>query len=221
MGQVAGVNRQLFHFHLFFAASAPPVDFNNILKWGCLILNHEFAILQTTILNNGQQLVLRKPVAADAEKIIQYLNLVGGESDNLLFGRDEFPLTIEQEVAFIQKSNEEADTLMVIGTIGDSIVSIGRISCPSRSRIAHNSELAISVRKDYWRCGIGRAVMAEMIRFARSSGTIKTISLGVKAGNTRARRMYERFGFITVGSHKDYFNINGSYDDEILMDLYL
>ena len=178
-------------------------------------------ILQTNTLKNGQQLILRKPVPADAEKMIQYLNLVGGESDNLLFGQDEFPLTVEQEVEFIQKANSEANTLMVIGTISDAIVSVGRISCPSRKRIAHNSELAISVRKDYWRCGVGSAVMAEMIRFARVSGTVKNISLGVKASNSQARQMYEKFGFIIVGAHKDYFNINGIYDDEILMDLYL
>lgn len=30
---------------------------------------------------------------------------------------------------------------------------------------------------------------------------------------------YVSFGFKMVGAHKDYFNINGILDDEILMDL--
>lgn len=33
--------------------------------------------------------------------------------------------------------------------------------------------------------------------------------------------MYEKSGFEKIGKHKDFFNINGDYDDEILMDLYI
>lgn len=51
-------------------------------------------ILKKVELRNGQQLVLRKPIIEDAESIIEYLNLVGGESDNLLFGKDEFHFTM-------------------------------------------------------------------------------------------------------------------------------
>ena len=41
-------------------------------------------------LKNGQNLILRKANGNDAEKMIEYLNTVGGESDNLLFGKNEF-----------------------------------------------------------------------------------------------------------------------------------
>ncbi|MGH4138282.1 GNAT family N-acetyltransferase [Clostridium sp.] len=53
------------------------------------------------------------------------------------------------------------------------------------------------------------------------SGIIKNINLGVKASNINAIRMYEKFGFEKVGVHKDNFNINGKFYDEILMDLYI
>jgi len=33
--------------------------------------------------------------------------------------------------------------------------------------------------------------------------------------------MYEKFGFEKIGTHKNYFNINGDFDDEILIDLYI
>ncbi|MEA4960851.1 hypothetical protein [Lutispora sp.] len=54
-------------------------------------------ILNEISLKNGEKLILRKPKVEDAENMIKYLNLVGGESDNLLFGKDEFRLTVEQE----------------------------------------------------------------------------------------------------------------------------
>ncbi|WP_459479684.1 GNAT family N-acetyltransferase [Clostridium saccharoperbutylacetonicum] len=178
-------------------------------------------ILKEIQLKNGQILKLRKPVANDAEKMIEYLNTVGGESDNLLFGKGEFLLTVEQEVEYINRINNDTNTFMIVGIINDSIVSVAQISSPSRKRISHNSELAISVRRDYWGVGIGSALMEELIQFAKKHSIIKNISLGVKASNSKAIRLYEKYGFVKVGVHKNYFYVNGSYDDEILMDLYI
>ena len=39
--------------------------------------------------------IIREAVPDDAEKMIQYLNQVGGESDNLLHGANEFKVPIE------------------------------------------------------------------------------------------------------------------------------
>ncbi|MBO7136326.1 MAG: hypothetical protein J6V73_06840 [Spirochaetaceae bacterium] len=39
--------------------------------------------------------IIREAVPEDAEKMISYLNQVGGESDNLLHGENEFTVPIE------------------------------------------------------------------------------------------------------------------------------
>jgi RimJ/RimL family protein N-acetyltransferase len=178
-------------------------------------------ILKEVQLKSGGLLVLREPIVEDAKKMVEYLNIVGGESDNLLCGKDEFRLTVEQEMEHIKRVSNDANTLMVLGLVDDNIVSIAQISAPNRKRIAHNSEVSISVKKEYWGNGIGSEVMEELIRLAKEHNTIKNISLGVKASNNNAIRMYEKFGFKKVGLHKDYFNINGNFDDEILMDIYI
>ena len=110
---------------------------------------------------------------------------------------------------------------MIIGLINNEIVSVAQISSPSRKRIAHNSEIAISVKKKYWSIGVGSAVIRELIKFAKDSGVTKNIILGVNATNEKAIKLYEKFGFKKVGIHKNYFNINGKYYDEIIMDLYI
>lgn len=177
--------------------------------------------LKEIILKNGEKLILRRPKEDDAEAIINYLNQVGGESDNLLFGKDEFHYNVEQEKEFIRKLNNDPNTLMIVGIIDDNIVSFAQIGAHQRKRTAHNSDLAISVKKQYWNKGIGSAAMQELINFAKNNSIIKNINLGVKASNDTAIRLYKKFGFSEVGVHKDYFNINGVYDDLILMDLYL
>jgi len=172
-------------------------------------------------LKNGQHLILRKPNTEDAEKIIEYLNLVGGESDNLLFGKDKFRFNVVQEIEYIKNISNNPNTLMILGVIDSNIVGCASISRSGIERIDHNSEVAISVKKDYWRNGIGNAIMEELIRVVKEQDTIKNIGLGVNANNKNAISMYEKLGFVKVGVHKDYFNINGNYVDEILMDLYI
>lgn len=178
-------------------------------------------ILREEQIKNGQYITIRKPIEDDAKNMIEYLNIVGGESDNLLFGENEFNLTIDEEKEYIKRLNSDSNTLMILGIIEDKIVSSAQITTINRKRIAHNSELAISVKKEYWRMGIGSIMLEALISFAKKQGTIKNISLGVKASNHNAIKMYEKFGFQKVGVHKDYFNINGVYDDKVLMDLYI
>lgn len=178
-------------------------------------------IINKTILKNGENLILRQPTSEDAKDMIEYLNIVGGESDNLLFGEGEFNITVEQEISHIENTTINPNMLMIIGVIDNKIVSIAQICSFSKKRIAHNSEIAISVKKEYWNIGIGSFVMDALINFAKNHNTIKNISLGVKASNHNAIKLYEKHGFQKVGIHKNFFNINGEFDDDIIMDLYL
>ena len=57
---------------------------------------------RTYSLKNGQTLLLREAESRDGEKILAYLNRVGGESDNLLFGENGFPMPLEREQAFLE-----------------------------------------------------------------------------------------------------------------------
>ena len=60
--------------------------------------------LKDITLKSGETLILREPDAEDAEAIIEYLNIIGGETDNLLFGRGELNLTVEQEAEYIKSA---------------------------------------------------------------------------------------------------------------------
>ena len=184
-------------------------------------MNTDAAIINEVVLKNGQSMIVRRPVPSDARNMIDYLNTVGGESNNLLFSKNEFELTEEQERAHIDKVNSDPNILMIVGTVNGTIISAAQIHSPVRKKIAHNSEVCISVRKEYWGKGVGTAIMGELIRHARERGTIRNISLGVKASNSNAIALYEKYGFVKIGVHKDYFNVDGNYDDEILMDLHL
>lgn len=78
-------------------------------------------------LNSGERLILRTPIEEDAKNMIEYLNIVGGESDNLLFGKDEFRLSVEQEAEYIKKVHQDPNMLMALGIINNTVVSIAEI----------------------------------------------------------------------------------------------
>lgn len=172
-------------------------------------------------LKNDKVLTIRKASPYDAKYIVEYLNIVGGESDNLLFGKDEFHLSEQDEAKYIDNINSSENSIMIIGIIDNIIVSVCQLSAPNRKRIEHNVSIVISVRKSYWNLGIGSAMMSELIDFARRNENIKNIHLGVRDENTNAVKLYEKFGFKKIGLHKNCMNIEGKYYDEILMDLYL
>jgi len=174
-----------------------------------------------TVLKNGKELVIRRPEPEDAKEILAYLKLVGGESDNLTFGRDDMNFSEEQERSYIEKVNADENCLLLLGVADDEIVGICNIDANPKKRMAHNAEVGITVRKSHWRQGIGEALLRELIAFAQAHKTISIVALGVRACNSGAIKLYEKLGFVKYGVRKDFFNLNGRYDDEILMDMHL
>jgi len=172
-------------------------------------------------LKNGEELTLEKAKKEDAQKILDYCNVVGGESDNLTFGENEFPKTLEEEQIFIENISTSKTNALLVGKINDEIVCVGSVVSQIRERLSHQCDIGISVKKKYWNNGVATHLMNEIISFARQNGVCEIIHLGVRSDNVYAMRLYKKFGFEKIGVYKKFFKINGEYFDEILMNLYL
>ena len=172
-------------------------------------------------LKDGRTLVLRDPAIADAPEMVEYLKIVGGETDFLLCDENGIDgLTVGGEEEWIRTTLSAPNTKMFVGTVEGEIVLVCDVrGCNSRKRIAHNAVVAISIKRAFWHLGIGSIAMRSMIDYAKSTGELRTLSLEVRDGNERAIELYKRFGFREIGRHKGRINIRGTYYDEILMDL--
>lgn len=172
------------------------------------------------ILKDGRTLILRDPTLDDAQEMVDYLKIVGGETDFLLADENGIEgLTLEGEQSWITGTLESPNTKMFVGTIGGEIVLVCDVRAAGRTRIAHIGGIAITIKRAYWHLGIGNIAMQAMIDFARSTNFLRTLSLEVREGNDRAIALYNRYGFVEVGRHKARINVRGTYYDEILMDL--
>lgn len=178
-------------------------------------------ILRKCITKIGKEVVIRTPNADDAKDMITYFNTVGGESENLMFGKNEFKLSIDQEKEYIKSINEELTSRIVLVTFEDKIIGVGQAVSERRKRVKHNSSLSLSVKKEHWSDGVGTLIMEELIDFAINNGITKNINLSVNSENYRGIGLYKKFNFIEVGTHKNNIQIDGKYYDELLMDLHL
>ncbi len=173
------------------------------------------------LLKDGLTLEIAKAKKEDAAELIEYLNLVGGESDNLTFGANEFKLTVQQEEEYIEGLSEKKTTVMLVGRVNGKIASTGMISGYHIKRFAHNADLAISVKKEFWAKGVGYEMMTALIDFCRQTEVLKVVHLEVRKDNENAIKLYKKCGFSEVGQHKNFFCIGGEFCDSIIMELVL
>lgn len=172
-------------------------------------------------LKNGETAILREAVKEDAKAMIEYLNIIGGESDFITFGKNEFKLSIEDEEEFIEKTNSMQNSKIVLTIINDEIAGIASIDSLQKERMKHNGTLGISFRKKYWGIGLGNEVMSYLIEWAKSNGITKKISLLVREDNIIGIKLYEKFGFEREGLLKKDICVHGVYHNTISMGLYI
>ncbi|WP_306321076.1 MULTISPECIES: ribosomal protein S18-alanine N-acetyltransferase [unclassified Streptomyces] len=74
--------------------------------------------------------------------------------------------------------------------------------------VAASGDLAdiqtIAVARDHWGTGLGAALLTELLRHA-TAFEVDQVMLEVRVDNTRAQKLYERFGFEPIGFRRGYY----------------
>ena len=161
------------------------------------------------------EIMIRELQPADAEKLITYTKQVGGETDNLTFGADGFPVTVEREQAMLQAVMDDPGSVMLGAWRGEDLIADGSIHALPR-RMAHRADLGIAVIKEEWNKGIGSMLLERLIQFAKDAG-IEIVNLEVRSDNAAAIHLYEKFGFQRIGTSPAYFKIGEDYFDFEIM----
>lgn len=170
-------------------------------------------------LRNGQTLTIRIAKKEDALSLIKYINKVGGESDFLTFGENEFDMTVEKEEAMIESYIGVENKIYIIAEIENEIVGNLNYSGGFRQRTKHTGEFGVSVAKKYWGLEIGKELIKYMIDWAKEGNVIKKINLRVREDNEKAINLYTNLGFKKEGVITRDFYVDGKYYSSIFMGL--
>ena len=150
---------------------------------------------------------IKKATPSDAAMLLEYLKQVGGESDNLTFGSEGMPFSVEAEAEFISSMENSIDNIMLLAKSDDKIVGCASLNRLPR-RMKHRGDFAISVAKDYWNKGMGSQLLNNIIAFAKEN-KFEIIDLQVRSDNKSAIYLYEKYGFKKIGEHPAFFKISG------------
>ncbi len=154
-------------------------------------------------------IIIERATAKDAAAMIEYLKQIGGETDNLTFGSEGLPITLEAEEAYIKQMENSCNDIMLVAKVNGKIVGDASLSRLPR-RMSHRGDLGVAVVKEYWNQGIGSQLMSKILDFAKEN-SFEIIDLQVRSDNLRAIHLYERYGFQKIGIHPAFFKINNEY----------
>ena len=160
--------------------------------------------------------MIREAVPDDAEKMILYLNQVGGESDNLLHGENGFVVPLEGVKRKLAMSKDSENSIVLIALENEQIIARAELQGYFQERTRHRAKFSISVRKDHWNLGIGTEMIKRIVGQAKEM-QIRIIELEVISDNARGINLYHKMGFVDIGIYKDYFNVNGMFKDAVVM----
>ena len=174
-------------------------------------------------LNDGRECVLRNGTENDAQAVYDLFKLTHEQTDFLLSYPDENSFNVEQEAEFLKKQTESENAVEILAEMDGCAVGFAGISAVgTKFKTKLRAEFGISVDKNYWRLGIGRALTEACLECAKSAGYAQ-VELDVVAENERAIALYKSFGFIEYGRNPRGFcsRITGKWQELVLMRLEL
>ena len=174
-------------------------------------------------LKDGRECVLRNGTENDAQAVYDLFNLTHEQTDFLLSYPDEKSFTVEQEAEFLKKQTESENAIEILAELdGRAVGFAGFSAVGTKYKTKHRAEFGISVDKEYWRLGIGRALTEACLECARRAG-YSQVELDVIAENAGAIALYKSFGFVEYGRNPRGFRsrITENWQELVLMRLEL
>jgi RimJ/RimL family protein N-acetyltransferase len=166
--------------------------------------------------------LVREGRPGDAEQMIAYVNRIA-EEPGIAIGLSpgEFQLTIEQEQQFIADRSAEDNSLFLVAEAEGQVIGVLTMRGGARRALRHEAVLGITVARDWRGRGVGNALMAHAVDWARRSGVITRIELQVFTSNQTAIHLYKNYGFEIEGCRRKAVFRDGVYHDDYVMALLL
>ena len=173
---------------------------------------------QTVVLKNGIEALLRNGNAADGFAVFENFNLTHAETDYLLSYPDENSYDPDKEATFLGEKTKSPNEIEIIAIIDGKIAGTAGIEAVGEKyKVKHRAEFGISILKEYWGLGLGRALAMACIQCAKDAG-YEQLELDVVSENERALSLYRSLGFVEFGRNpKGFKSRTAGYQEVIYM----
>jgi len=160
---------------------------------------------------------IRKALPSDIRQIIKNMKAVAKEKQYIFIEKvtshtvDEYRQLVKDDDCLVLVAEADGKTVghLTLSLYGDV------------DKARHVRDVSMLIIDDYRGMGIGTQLLEAAIIWARSKRDIKKLVLGVFSNNKQAFKLYQKMGFKLDGVKKQQYFINGKYEDEINMALFL
>ena len=171
---------------------------------------------QKVVLKNGIEAIIRNGVASDGPAVYENFNQTHAETDYLLSYPEENSYGPEEEARFLQEKTDSQNEIELVAVIDGKIAGTAGIEAVGKKyKVRHRAEFGISILKEYWGVGLGRALTAACIQCAKDAGYVQ-LELNAVAENSRAVSLYQSLGFEEYGRNPRGFNSRTSGYQEVV-----
>ena len=176
--------------------------------------------METKIFGN-KKITIRKLSKSDlknAKKFQDFINSLVKEGAQITIAKKK---SLQEEINWLNshlKKIKEAKGVFLIAEAENKLVGNTEITL-NEGRQSHIGMLGISIRKDYRGIGLGKYLMAEILKLAKKKlkPKPKIVRLSVFPGNKPAIALYKKFGFKTVARIPKQIQYKEKFVDEIIM----
>lgn len=130
---------------------------------------------------------------------------------------DELTITVDQLRAAVGRLQGQPNSLSIAAAAGRGVVGVLSLHGGRERKFRHTADLGMHVHPGWRGVGVGTALIETALEVARATPMLRRVTLQVFANNERARRLYERCGFVEEGRLRGHVRIGDDYVDDIQM----
>jgi ribosomal protein S18 acetylase RimI-like enzyme len=163
------------------------------------------------------QVSIRRATPDDAEVISAVWEVVCAERVYTAINR---PFTPQQEREYIASLSDREGVFLA--EVEGRVVGFQSLDLWAKytDSFDHVGVMGTIIRPEWRRKGIGRRLAEHTLDFARACGYEKIV-IYVRAGNSVGQGFYRSLGFVPKGVLARQVKIDGRYEDEVFMELFL
>lgn len=105
----------------------------------------------------------------------------------------------------------------LVACIGEEVVGQAGLHVSPRPRQRHVGDVGIAVRDDWQSKGVGTRLMSALLELADGWLNLTRLELTVFSDNAPAIALYEKFGFVREGTHRQHSFRAGVFVDAYTM----
>jgi ribosomal protein S18 acetylase RimI-like enzyme len=163
------------------------------------------------------QVTIRRATSEDAASISAIWEVVCAERVYTAVNR---PFTPQQERDYIASLSDREGVFLA--EVENRVVGFQSLDLWAKytDSFDHVGVMGTIILPAWRRQGIGHRLAEHVLDFARASGYEKIV-VYVRAGNVGARAFYRSLGFVPKGVLARQVKIDGQYEDEVFLELFL